>query len=133
MSDKWTKKDIRLLTSQIDTFWLTIRPLTLTASAMLASSLQLEHSLKTARKEIVLRGLRSAREASSHRYSQECETIGNALVRGIYGDGTTAFVEKWVADARETDKAHAALEALVLRVHHGDLPPEVMSYHPCSK
>lgn len=111
---KWTKKEIAACCAQLDSYWLT---------RDVVSDVR-------ARTEIVLSGLRVTRERYVARYRQECETIGNQLVRFTEYGKPDELIERFIGLARETDRCHRMVEALVLRVHHEGLPPEVVDYDP---
>ncbi len=130
---KWTKKDIKTLCSQLDTFWLSCRPPTFVGAAAEANAKGYYEKAIERRQDIVLAGLRGMRELLASRYASTCEAIGNAIVRDIYGEGRDEYVRRATEQARETDKDRAAFEALVLRVHHEGLPDEVKSYDPTKR
>jgi hypothetical protein len=133
MGMKWTKKDIKTLCSQLDTLWLGRSPAR-TASSEQANAETLKKMLDgNGRKEVVLSGLRAMREMHADRYNQECQTIGNALVRDIYGAGRDEFVERFIKLAKLTDADRAVYEALVLRVVREGLPDEVIAYDPTKR
>ena len=134
MSDpkKWLKKDVRTMTGILDTFWLLRRPLTMHASDQEAAKKAIREILSDdgARKNIVLAGLRSARETAATRYCSHCEVIGNQLVRFTEYGKPDETIERFTKFAREEDEAQKKLEALVLRVNAEALPPEVLAHDP---
>ncbi len=142
---KWTKKDIATLCGQLDTHWLKLR-FGLNASEEIEVAKAMRSEGEKARREIVLAGLRAWRELLAQRYNEQVQTIGNQIVRFTeWGKGDASaeddqgeivgdtIVRRFTKLAGETDKAHRAAEALVLRVHHEGLPPEVVSYDPTSR
>jgi hypothetical protein len=69
-------------------------------------------------------------ERMAERYRSECETIGNQLVRFTEYGKPDELIERFIGLARDTDKTHRIAEALVLRVYHEGLPPEVEAFDP---
>lgn len=129
---KWTKKDIKALCAQLDTYWLTRSPDRTLASEKAAKE-SMGSILERGRQDIVLAGLRGMRELHADRYNQQCQTIGNALVRDIYGKSRDEFVAKFIELAKQTDAERKLYEDLVLRVVKEGLPPEVVSYDPTAR
>lgn len=130
---KWTKKDIKTCCSQLDTYWLSRSP-SRTVQSEQDSAERLAFVLAgNGRKEIVLAGLRGMRELHGERYNQECQTIGNAYARDIYGAGRDEFVARFIKLAQDTDKERGLYEKLALRVYHEGLPPEVVAYDPTAR
>ena len=130
MSDepKWSKKDARTLRGFLHDFYVLNRPLDprFYAEAMP----RLREAVAKNRKDIVLAGIRGARAVSSERYRQNCETIGNQLVRFTEYGKPDELIERFTRLAREEDKAEKALEKLLHRVLNEDLPADVVSYDP---
>lgn len=132
-SGRWTKADIARMCGQLDTFALLNKPIAGPASVFRAAEEALRAALAKQRGELVIAGLRSAREASGRYYREECEVIGNALVRRVHGDATDELVRRKIEEARAEDEAHRKLDALVLRVHREGIPPEVVAYDPIER
>lgn len=130
---KWTKKDIKTLCDQIFSVWLTGRPLDTMRHAQWDVHFRSIIGSPRVRKDIVLAGLRAARDTIAERYRKDCECIGNMIARDIYGDKRQEMIDRTTASAREHDADHKILEALVLRVHHEGLPPEVEAFDPTKR
>jgi hypothetical protein len=129
---KWTKKDIKLLCGMLDTFVLVNRPI---HGMMIDRALEdsarmlIAEKLAKHRTDVVLAGIRGARATSSERYSSNCETVGNEIVRfakALDDEMVIRFVEM----ARNEDAESKKLEALLYRVLDEGLPPEVVAYDP---
>ena len=131
---KWTKKDIKALCAQLDTYWLSRSPdRTLSSEREARARMATQLANVEQRTQVVLSGLRGMRALHADRYLQECQTIGNAIVRDIYGSSRDEFVERFIKLAKESDADQAMYEALVLRVYAEGLPSEVLSYDPTSR
>lgn len=130
---KWTKKQIRTLQCHLDTAWLLSRPLSDYRGLRDEAEAAFRNLLALRRKDLVLAGVRAAIATSAARYISDCETIGNALVRGIYGAGTDAFIADWIKQAKEEDAARVVSEEVLRRLLSEELPPEVLWYDPITQ
>ncbi len=126
----WTKMAIKVLCNQLDSWWITNRPLDFRKLAELTEKAHEMLANPSHRKEIVLAGIRSSRARHAKRYSECCETIGNQLVRFTEYGQPDELIERFTRLAREEDKADKTLEKLLHRVLDEGLPPEVEAYDP---
>lgn len=130
---KWTKKQIRELQGHLDTAWLLFRPLSNYRGLMSEAEEEFSRILPERRIDLVMSGVRGAGHRAAERYCTDCEAIGNAIVRRIYGDKTDEFVARFRADAIAEDEARIKQEEVLRRLHSEPLPPEVANYDPISK
>jgi len=130
MGKTWTKKDVRALCGMLDSWWLLNRPLDYRGRDEAAKKAREMLSNPSTRKEIVLGGIRSHRAICSERYSKNCETIGNQLVRFTEYGKPDELIERFTKLAREEDDANKKLEVLLHRVLDEALPPEVLAHDP---
>ena len=131
---KWTKKDIKVLCSQLDTFWLQHRPLGGLMGApradLEAAAQAVRETLVAKRVDVVLAGIRGFERMHAERYRQNCETIGNEITR--FGKSLDdELVQRFVRLAREEDASGKAATVLRERIQREGLPPEVEAYDPC--
>lgn len=127
---KWTRAEISSMTGMLDTFWLLHRNPDGSDAANAAVRVREHLAIERNRTHAVLAGIRGARATSAKRYGENCEAIGNALVRKIYGDSTAEFVERFTKLAKEEDASERAAEAMLHKVLDHGLPPEVLAYDP---
>ena len=124
---KWTKTDTKILRGFIHSFYVENRPLDYRDNETLP---MIRDHIEKCRKDVILAGIRSARARSSARYRQDCETIGNQLVRFTEYGKPDELIERFTRLAREEDAAEKKLEKLLHRVLAEELPADVMSYDP---
>ncbi len=121
-SKKWTKKDIKSLCSQIDSFWLFKRDH--------YSPDSLRAAIDVHRVGIVTGGLRGFQSMSRERGLQERQTVEHAKKSGVHGTGTEVIVERFTKLAEDSEKDVAKIDQLVARIEAEGLPPEVLAYLP---
>ena len=130
LASKWTKKDVKALCSTIDSWWLVNRPLDYRGVEEAAAKAREMLANPSSRREIVLAGIRGARARASERYSKNCETIGNQLVRFTEYGKPDELIERFTKLAREEDAENTTLEKMLHRVLAEGLPPEVLAHDP---
>jgi hypothetical protein len=127
---KWTKTDIETLCNCLFSFYVVNRPLSHVGYDVAMEKIRA--SISEHRKDIVLDGIRSARQTCAARYRTACETIGNQIVRFTEYGKPDELIDRFTRLAREEDTAEKKLEALLHRMLDEGLPPEVEAYDPVS-
>jgi len=126
MKTKWTKKAIKTLQQQIESFVL--------ANRMYAPPVAISAKISEHRKDVVLSGLRAFRDLLASRAAENEKTARHFEANpNIYRESTPEMVTRFEALAQDGQKAVSVCDELIARVESEGLPPEVVAYVPsCS-
>lgn len=130
MSEKWTKKDIRVMQGHLETAWLLSRPLSQYAGLTSEAEVAFRRVLEKHRSDLVLSGVRCSIFRASERYAVDCECVGNEIVLRPHGDASSEIVERFAKSAREELAGREKAEVMLQRLLKDGLPPEVENYDP---
>ena len=130
---RWTKKDLRTLTSQIDTWMLLNRPLGSHNGGDFAAAVR-DALTPEARACIVINGLTAGLSREQERAQSDADTAKHfAAHPGIYRDSTPEMIARFEGLAEESRKAARYIATLIARVEREPLPAEVLAYDPCAR
>lgn len=117
---RWTKKDTRTLTGQLDSFVL--------SHEMYRPPEQIRAAIEAHRAEIVIGGLLGFRSLLNER--QNGHTGNLATIEAWRRLGSQDVVERFERLARETAADIVKIDALIARVRSDGLPPDAAAYVP---
>lgn len=119
---KWTKKDIKTLCGQLDSFWVYNR--------MYYPSEAIARVIGEKRQDIVIGNLRGFQNMVRERAQKDREGAEHARTSGVWGKSTDEMVQRFTKGAEESEKSVAKIDQLIARIEAEGLPPEVAEYMP---